>query len=66
MLAESNIAVPIISLVVAIVCMVVCGNLFAKKGYSKVVGYLVGFFLSIIGVIIAFVLPSKNTTSSMR
>lgn len=48
------------ALICGIVCCVICYMLGKKKGYSPAGFALMGFFLAVIGLIIALVLPNKN------
>ena len=49
-----------IVLMPAIICGIVCYMLGKKKGYSPAAFGVMGFFLAVIGVIIALVIPDKN------
>jgi hypothetical protein len=50
----------VIGLIVSIICAVICANLAKKKGKSVPLFAVLGFFLSIIGVIIAVVVKPSN------
>ena len=54
----------IIPLTVTIVCAIVSRNQAKKKGYSTAGFTLMGFFLGVIGLIIALVLPSRTGAES--
>lgn len=58
-------------LIIVVACLaipialgIVAKNFGSKKGYSPVVCFLAGFFLSAIGLIIVLVLPDKNAAKS--
>lgn len=51
-------------LVISIALGIIAENFGSKKGYSPVVCFLAGFFLSAIGLIIVLVLPDKNAAKS--
>jgi len=50
----------IIFLIVAVVCAVICANLAKKKGKSVPLFAILGFFLPIVGVIVALVVKPSN------
>lgn len=49
-----------LTLIVGAVCGVVTRNLMVPKGYGERASFCVGLFLSLIGVIIACVIPPKD------
>lgn len=53
-----------IPLAISIVCCVVSAGQAEKKGYSQLAFGLLGFFLGVIGLIIALLLPSRKTSES--
>lgn len=54
----------IFGLSICAICCVVCIKLAEKKGYSKALFGVMGFLLSVIGIIIAAVLPNNNETNA--
>lgn len=55
----------IVGLAICAICCVVCIKFAEKKGYSKPLFGVMGFLLSVIGVIIAAVLPNNNETKAV-
>ena len=53
----------IISVIIGIVCGFVCKSQAANKGYSEAAFFCLGFFLGVIGLVIALLLPAKQSTS---
>jgi MFS-type transporter involved in bile tolerance (Atg22 family) len=51
-----------ISLFIAVVFALFCGELADRKGYSRVLFSILGFFFIIITLIVILVLPSKQTS----
>ena len=51
------------AIVCGIVCCAICYILGKKKGYNPTAFGVMGFFLAVIGVIIALILPDKNDGS---
>lgn len=51
------------AIIVGAICGAICYTLGKKKGYSPAAFGAMGFFLAVIGVIIALVLPDKNDGS---
>lgn len=49
------------SLVIGIVCAAACYMLAKNKGYSPILFGVLGFFFSIITLIVVLVLPKKKT-----
>lgn len=61
------IAIPLLVwLIVALVCCVICIGQAEKKGYSVAGFGLMGFFLSIIGLIIALILPDRKAQRTFQ
>ena len=50
----------IIWLAISIAIAIWCGNKAEAKGYQKILGILLGFFLSFIGVILILLFPDKK------
>ncbi len=50
----------ILGLVVAIVCAIVCRNIATSKGRGPTLWAILGFFFSLIALIIILILPRKS------
>jgi hypothetical protein len=59
-LAGIGILIWIIWLVVLLALGYWGSKIVTKKGYPAIVGWLLGFFVSCIGIIICFILPDKD------
>ena len=51
------------AIICGIICCAICYTIAEKKGYSPAAFGAMGFFLAVIGVIIALVLPDKKDGS---
>ncbi len=57
-----NTASSLISLVIGIVFAVVCNRIAVSKGRGPILWAILGFFFSLISLIIILVLPRKNAS----
>ena len=56
----------LLGIVFQIVLCIVCINLAKEKGYEPILGFLLGFFAGIVGVIILMILSPNETASNRR
>lgn len=56
-------ALPWVALVVAIISGVVCYRIAGNKGHNAIGYGILGFFLPLIGIIVAFVIGDRNKTA---
>ena len=59
-----NVTASLISLVIAIVCAVVCYRTAINKGRNPLGWTLLGFFLPLIGLIVVLLLPDRSSARS--
>lgn len=55
-----NATTSIIGLIVSIICAVLCANIARSKGYSAVLFAILGFFFSLITLIVALLIPHRH------
>lgn len=60
-LGASELAIILPALIVGLVCGFICRLQASKKGYSETAFFCLGFFLGIIGLVVALLIPSKQS-----